>query len=438
MKKLNEIERKKIIKISFVIGYIEILTFIIVKYMQKLEKWLDVDFGFNNTYFKLNAPLILLSNVKILVIFIFITCVIYFAFRNYRKSISNAKQEIDGIKYKEKDGTHGTAGFENPHEMNDILIIGNEPNENGIILGKTIDTDELIVLPDTYKSLNRNIFIIGASGAGKSTKFIISNILKISQQDERTYAIDSAIKYGKNIVVTDPKGELYSETCVALEKEGYNVKLLNLVNPIYSDGIDLIKFMEDEQDAQTFAQIVMTTTNDIGTKKGDEFWQITQENLLKALLLHVLLEIEDENKKNMEYLYSIISSGDIKKIDRVFQNSKDVTKIAYNIYAQAGQSTKESVVTGLATKLQIFQLPRINAITSRNDIDFNKLNDEKLAIFCVISDTDSTMNFLNSLIFSFLFIKVIRLADRSPNRRLTRELSIILDEFTNIRRNKRF
>lgn len=269
-------------------------------------------------------------------------------------------------------------------------------------------------------------------GSGKSRKFIIPNILKIAEQDKRTIALEESISYGKNIVVTDPKGELYCKNCRLLEKEGYDVKLLNTVNPEYSDGIDLIKFMKDEIDAQIFAQTIITTTQNIGTKKGDEFWQITQENLMKALLLHLLYEVEDESKKNMEYLYSIISSGDIKKIDRVFQASKGVTKIAYNIYAQASDQIKQSVVTGLATKLQIFQLPRINAITKRNDINFDDLAEKKMAIFCVISDTDMTLSFLNSLFFSFLFINIIRYADNLKERKLKRELNVILDEFPNI------
>ena len=215
--------------------------------------------------------------------------------------------------------------------------------------------------------------VFGASGSGKSRKFIVPNILKIAEQDERARNLENAIQKGKNIIVTDPKGELYCKTCRLLEKEGYDVKLLNLVDPEYSDGIDLIKFIDKDVDAQTFAQVVMTTTLDIGTKKGDEFWQNTQENLLKALLLHVFLEVEDKNKRNMGYIYSILASGDIKKIDRVFQNSKEITKMAYNIYAQASDNIKQSVITGLATKLQIFQLKEINAITKKNDIDFSKL-----------------------------------------------------------------
>lgn len=173
MKKIN-FKDKKLAKILFIFAYIEILTFIITNYMEKLEKMFNVDFHLKHTYFKFNAPLILISNFKILLILIFITCMIYLIIYNYKKSIRNANEELEGIKYKEKDGTHGTAGFSNPHEMKDILKIGNEQNINGIILGKTIDTDEIIILPDSYKKLNRNIVILGASRFRKIKKIYYS------------------------------------------------------------------------------------------------------------------------------------------------------------------------------------------------------------------------------------------------------------------------
>lgn len=130
--------------------------------------------------------------------------------------------------------------------------------------------------------------------------------------------------------------------------------------------------------------------------------------------------------------------GDIKKIDEIFSHSTGITKIAYNIYAQASDTIKQSTITGLATKLQIFQLNDIAAITERNDIDFTDLNDKKMIIYCITSDMDTTMSFLNSLFFSFLFIKTIRQADRNIEKRLHRQLCIYLDEFANIRSNSRF
>ena len=432
MKKWEQLDTKT--KIIIICTVIEVFTIILTSYIKAIEKCFDITIlkGAENI---LNAPKIILYNPGIIIIAIIIILIAILGFINIKNFFKGTDSEMEGIDFKEKDGTHGTANFADVRELSDILSIGNEENTNGIIIGKTLDTDELIVLPDSYKDLNRNIFIIGASGSGKSRKFLIPNILKIAEQEER---IENAVARGKNIVCTDPKGDLYCKCCRVLEKRGYKVKLFNLVSPLYSDGIDLIKFIETPLDAQVFAQVVITTTQDVGSKKGDEFWQTTQENLLKALLLHIVFEVEDESKKNMEYLYSIISSGDIKKVDKVFQNSKGITKIAYNIYAQATDSIKQSVITGLATKLQIFQLDEINAITQRNDIDFADLDKEKVAIFCVTSDMDTTMNFLNSLFFSFLFIKAIRIADNNKEKRLHRDLGVILDEFPNIRTDTRF
>lgn len=429
--KWKEIDEK--IKILLIGASVEAFLILLILYFKAIEKCFDITI-LENAENILNTPKILIYNPEIIIVVIMIIAIGILSFINIKNFLKGTNDEVEGIGFKQKDGTHGTANFTDVRELTDILTIGNEENTNGIIIGKTLDTDEIIMIPDSYKDLNRNIFVIGASGSGKSRKFLIPNILKIAEQDER---IENAVKRGKNIVCTDPKGDLYCKCCRVLEKRGYKVKLFNLVAPLYSDGIDLMKFIETPLDAQVFAQVVITTTQDVGSKKGDEFWQTTQENLLKALLLHIVFEVEDESKKNMEYLYSIISSGDIKKVDKVFQSSKGITKIAYNIYAQATDSIKQSVITGLATKLQIFQLDEINAITQKNDIDFAELDKEKVAIFCVTSDMDTTMNFLNSLFFSFLFIKTIRIADNNKEKRLHRDLNVILDEFPNIRTNSR-
>lgn len=174
MKKINFKDKNKSVRILLIFTYIEILTFIITNYMEKIEKMFKMDFHLKHTYFKFNAPLILISNFKILFIFIFITGMIYLIIYNYKKAVKNANEEVEGIKYKQKDGTHGTAGFSNPHEMKDILKIGNEQSINGIILGKTVDTDEIIILPDSYKKLNRNIVILGASRFRKIKKIYYS------------------------------------------------------------------------------------------------------------------------------------------------------------------------------------------------------------------------------------------------------------------------
>lgn len=246
---------------------LEIVTPLIVKYIQQLEKCFDSNYGLKCIGNLLNSPGIILNNPIILIVYLIMISILFLTFYNIKNTLKNNKIENEGINYKQKDGTHGTANFAKAEELNHILQIGNEENTNGIILGKTLDTNEIILLPDDYKELNRNIIIFGASGAGKSRKFIVPNILKIGEQDERTKQLEKVIAEGKNFVCTDPKGELYCKNCRYLEKKGYQVKLLNLVNPSYSDGIDLIKFIEEKIDAQVFAQVVMTATQNIGTKK---------------------------------------------------------------------------------------------------------------------------------------------------------------------------
>lgn len=264
--KLKE-KKSIIIKLFLLFSTIEIIAPLTALYIKKLEKCFNCDYGLKEINNIFNGVAIIIYNPVILVSYIIIMFIAFLTMMNIKITMKNSNIENKGIKFKKEDGTHGTANFTKAEELSDILQIGNEKNTNGIILGKTIDTDEIIILPDEYKNLNRNIIIFGASGTGKSRKFIVPNILKIAEQDERTRALENAISKGKNFVCTDPKGELYCKTCKALEKRGYKVKLLNLVNPSYSDGIDLIKFIEKKVDAQVFAQVVMSATQDIGTKK---------------------------------------------------------------------------------------------------------------------------------------------------------------------------
>lgn len=431
---LNLLQKKNIIYIIAMIASIRLFIPLISKYIVLLNKCFNENFEALEVNNLLECAKSIIDNKIIGISYIVILVIISLLIYNIKFTKKQLKVEQEGINFKEKDETHGSANFISPHNI-ELLKIGKEET-HGIILGKTIDTNEIIILPDESKTINRNFMIWGASGSGKSTGYIIPNALKIAEQEtivaenQRQNAKDFALQ-GKNVVFTDPKGELYSLTSEYFREQGYEIKVFNLVNPSHSDGIDLINFIDKEIDAQVFAQIVINTTQNAG-KKGEEFWQNTQENLLKALLLHVRFEVEDKSKQNMRYLNSILASGDIKKIDEVFKNSTGITKIAYNIYAQASDTIKQSTIVGLATKLQIFQLDDVASITERNDIDFVDLNNKKMVIYCIISDMDTTMSFLNSLFFSFLFLKTIRQADKNETKKLNRPLHIFLDEFANI------
>ena len=236
-----------------------------------------------------------------------------------------------------------------------------------------------------------------------------------------------------SLVITDPKGEQYRKLGKYLEEEkGYDVEVFNLVNPTYSNGSRFIGFVEDETDAQIFSQIVIEGTQIERKSGGDEFWNRGEQNLLKALLLYVIHYVDKEENKNLGFIYDCLASGNIKEIDNLFFDTEGPTRLSYNIYAQATDIVKQSIVTGLATRLQIFQTDRIRNITNKDEINFEMIGKRKTCVFVITSDTNSTFDFLNTLFFSFLFIKLIKLADSMPDGRLPVETTLILDEFTNI------
>ena len=414
MKIWKKVLYKNITILFFFILYIRLSIPVIVFYIKILEKCFNKNYNLDNINNFIDCIKIITNNKIIGLIWFIIAVIFVLSVYNIYFTIKKAKIENKGIYFKEKDGTFGTANWSNLEEAKEVLSIG---NENGLIFGKT-EKGESISLPEnTY--LNKNVAIFGSSGSKKSRAFAMINILK------------QAV-LGRSLICTDPKSELYKKSCVYLKNKGYTVKILNLVNPEYSDCWNPIYEVETETDAQVFAEIVIANTEVDRSSSGDQFWIRTEQNLLKALILHVAIELDDVTKKNMGYLYSILASGDLKTVDEVFKYSKGATKASYNIYAQATDVVKQSIVTGLATRLQIFQTDNIKAMTMKRDINLDLPGKEKCAYFCVSSDMDSTFDFLAGLFFSFLFIRLTRQADKNINGKLDNETYFILDEFPNI------
>lgn len=148
--------------------------------------------------------------------------------------------------------------------------------------------------------------------------------------------------------------------------------------------------------------------------------------------MYVINYVEKEEDKSMGFIYDTLASGNIKQIDKLFFNTEGPTRLSYNIYAQATDIVKQSIVTGLATRLQIFQTDKIRNLTNKDEISFENIGKKKTCVFIITSDTNSTFDFLSTLFFSFLFIKLIKLADSMPDGKLPVETTLILEEFTNI------
>ena len=238
-------------------------------------------------------------------------------------------------------------------------------------------------------------------------------------------------KYKKSIVVTDPKAEIYRKTSTYFRNIGYTVKVLNLKDMRHSDRWNPLQENENITDVQTSADVIISNTQR-HNKGGDEFWPRAEENLLKAFEFYFLETISDKN--NLTNVYNHIANGDIGEIDNIFKklSPDSPAKMSYNIFASGSDTIKASVITGLGTRLQMFQNEELQKLTSETDIDLTLPGKVPCIYYIITSDMDSSFDFIASLFYTFLFIKLVRYADSTPNGKCENEVYFFLDEFANL------
>lgn len=321
-----------------------------------------------------------------------------------------------------KKGTYGTAGWMTNSELKAILAWKDIASTDGTILGKK---DGRIISLPTDAKINKHTAIFGASGTGKSRCFVRPQILQ-------------CVRRGESVIITDPKGEIYADTAEFMRQNGYNVKMFNLVDPKYSDSWNCLAEITANPEnvelmAQTFTEVIIKNTDEGG---GDHFWSNSEGNLLKALALYIALDdSRDEEQKNIGAMYEMLTNNDEKKLDAMFSKLPigHPAKQPWSIFKQGGDAVKANTIIGLGARLQVFQSDIIRKITAFKEIDLEEPARRKSAYFVIMSDQDSTLNFLSSLFFSFLFIRLVRYADvKGKDGKCDVFVNFILDEFPNI------
>ena len=318
-------------------------------------------------------------------------------------------------------GTYGTAGFMPKKEVSEVLDLVNDVTEHGgTILGK-LDGKTICVPRETR--LNANIAVYGASGSMKTRAFCINRILQSAAR-------------GESLVITDPKSELYEKTSEYLRSKGYEVKVFNLVTPEASDSWNCLGEIEgDELMAQLFCDVIIKNT---GSERGDHFWDNAEMNLLKALVLYVDSRKAPE-EKNIGEVYKLLTLGaeasenTENRLNSMLKGLRDdePAKAPYVIFKQASETVRSGVIIGLGSRLQVFQSKQICNITSYDEIDLELPGKKPCAYFCITSDQDSTFDFLSSLFLSFVFIKLVRYADKHcPDGKLPVPVHILGEELT--------
>ena len=319
------------------------------------------------------------------------------------------------LTYSDK-GTYGTSGFMTEAEMLKVLeLVPDITHNRGIILGRLCG--KAVCLPEETR-MNRNVAVFGASGSMKSRAYARNMVFQ-------------CVKRGESLVITDPKSELYGDLYHYLQDNDYTVRVFNLINPENSDSWNCLgEIGGQEIMAQLFSDVIIKNT---GSIKGDHFWDNSEMNLLKALVLYVDQGFPPEGK-NMGQVYRLLTMSSEKELNGLF-DLLPVThpaKSPYNIFKQASDTVRSGVIIGLGTRLQVFQNKLIRQITTYDEINLTQPGYKKCAYFCITSDQDSTFDFLSSLFMSFVFIKLVRYADKyGESGKLPVPVHILADELAN-------
>ena len=311
---------------------------------------------------------------------------------------------------------HGSADWCTQNEAYQIL----DPKK-GMILA---DKYYLPVLPEAPTGKNGNILVIGGSGAGKSASFVIPNAL----QQLGSY------------VFTDPKGELYDRTAGFFKRKGYEVHVINLVDPRYSDGYNPLSHIRGTIDVDTVAKII--SNKEGGDKKGsDPFWDQTSEALLKAVIYYILLNRPKEEHSLSSCLALVRLGGenegeDLRDLFMALPFDNPARK-AFETIRLGSEKTFSNILVSLAAKLEAFDSPEISAMTSTNTIEFPELINKKSVLYFITPATNDTYNFIMNIFFSQMLDRLYEYADTLGGK-LPTPLFLILDEFANIGRIPRF
>ncbi len=313
-------------------------------------------------------------------------------------------------------GTYGTSGWMSRKEMAGVLeLVADLHRCQGIVLGML---DRKAVCVPEKTRLNSNLAVYGASGSMKTRSFCMNRILQ-------------GVSRGESLVICDPKSELYEKSSEYLRDKGYTVRVFNLVNPENSDSWNCLSEVEGQElMAQLFVDVIIRNTT--GGGKGDHFWDSAEMNLLKALVLYVDKGYPPENR-NMGQVYQLITLNSETALNSLFEvlPINHPAKAPYSLFKQASDSVRSGVIIGLGSRLQVFQSELIKKITARDEIDLELLGQKPCAYFLVTSDQDSTFDFLASLFLSFVFIKLVRYADKNcEGGRLPVPVHVLGEELT--------
>ena len=322
-----------------------------------------------------------------------------------------------------RDAEYGTARFGTKEDIKPFV----DPKfQNNVILTGT----EFLTMNTRPKipanARNLNACVIGSSGSGKTRFWLTPQLL----QAHSSY------------VVVDPKGGTLDQCGRFLQREKYRVRVFNSIDFSKSMHYNPLAYIKTESDVLKFVTALIANTKGDG-KEGDEFWTKAETLLYCALVAYIVFEGPEE-ERNMNTLVEMINSMEVREDDETFKNAVDYmfdglerrspqhfAVRQYKKYKLASGKTAKSILISCGARLAPFDIPQLREIMSYDELELDKLGDEKSALFFLISDTDTTYNFLVALAFSQMFNLLCERADNTYGGRLPYHVRVLWDEAAN-------
>ena len=333
----------------------------------------------------------------------------------YQKS-KNARKYRRGAEY-------GTARWGNAKDIEPFI----DPDFSQNILLSETERLTLGKIADPEKrNVNLNVLVIGGSGSGKTRYHIKPNLLQMNA----------------SYVCSDPKGTVIEEVGRALVRGGYKIKVLNTIDFSCSMHYNPFVYLHSETDILTLVTVIMTNTQG-EAKGGDGFWEKAEALLYQALIAYIYYEAPAE-ERNMNTLLDMLNACECREDDENFKSAVDLlfeqleqrnpdhfAARQYKKFKMAAGKTAKSILISCGARLAPFDIPQLREIMSYDELELDKLGDEKSALFFLISDTDTTYNFLVALAFSQMFNLLCERADNTYGGRLPYHVRVLWDEAAN-------
>ena len=329
----------------------------------------------------------------------------------------NAKKYRHGMEY-------GSARWGNAKDIEPFM---SPKFADNIILTKTERLMMSNCPPDPKNARNKNVLVVGGSGSGKTRFWLKPNLLQCHS----------------SYVVTDPKGTIVLECGQAMLKNGYKVKILNTINFKKSMHYNPFSYVHSEKDILKLVTTLMTNTKGEGSG-GDPFWEKSERLLLTALIAYLHYEAPVE-EQNFATLLEMLNTMQVLEDDEEYQNPVDLlfedlgkkkpnsfAVRQYKLYKLAAGKTAKSILISCGARLAPFDIQELRDLTMYDELQLDTLGDKKTVLFLIMSDTDSTFNFLISMVYTRLFNLLCDKADDVYGGKLPIHVRCLIDECANI------